>query len=244
VLVRRVAPTSPASAVLHKHDVILSADGIHVAGDGTVAYRASERISWVHIVKQKHVGDVVTLEILRNGELLTLQVPLSVPATSNSLIPPHLNNQDPSYFVYGGLVFLACSVPYLKWVYGSGSEFRSRTPVSLLQKVLQGQRQSLDEQVVVLSQVLACEGTSGYESVGSDLEVKSFNGIAIRNLRQLAQLVLGNKEPMLQIELESNHLVVLDTATAVQDTALVMRTHSIGSSMSSDIRDSIEQQQP
>ena len=54
---RRVEPTSPASAALRRGDIVLSFDGIDIANDGTVPFRSGERISFSYLVSRKYVGD-------------------------------------------------------------------------------------------------------------------------------------------------------------------------------------------
>ena len=69
VLVRRVEPTSPASKVLEKGDVLLSFDGTNIASDGTVPFRSGERISFSYLVSLKFTGDQVnrTLAFVGNA---------------------------------------------------------------------------------------------------------------------------------------------------------------------------------
>lgn len=87
---------------------------------------------------------------------------LSRPGT---LIPPHLSNRDPSYFLVSGLVFTVVNEPYLVSEYGN--EWMSDTPVGLLDQLFFGQPAEPGEQVVVLGQVLADEATLGYEDVSN-----------------------------------------------------------------------------
>lgn len=53
---------------------------------------------------------------------------------------------------------------------------------------------------MVLSQVLACDATLGFEDV-YDIQLKCFNGTPLRNLRHLAELVQANKEPFMRFDL-------------------------------------------
>ena len=62
-----------------------------------------------------------------------------------------------------GLVFTTANEPYLESEYGV--EYMSEAPVKLLDQLYHGSPASADEQVVLLSQVLACEATLGYEDV-------------------------------------------------------------------------------
>lgn len=56
-------------------------------------------------------------------------------------------------------------------------------------------------QVVVLSQVLACDATLGYEDL-YNVQVKKFNGVDIRNLRQLTELVLQCTDKYMRFDLD------------------------------------------
>jgi S1-C subfamily serine protease len=54
VLVRKVEPTSPALNLIQAGDVLLRFDNIPVANEGTVPFRAGERISFGFLVSQKY----------------------------------------------------------------------------------------------------------------------------------------------------------------------------------------------
>ena len=117
------------------------------------------------------------------AETLDLVATLSPP---DSLVPTHLDGRDPSYLVVAGLVFTCCSEPYLASEYGG--DYISDSPVKLLDRLLHGQKAAADEEVVVLSQVLASDATLGYEDL-FNCQVHRFNGEKVRNLRHLASLV-------------------------------------------------------
>ena len=61
---RRVEPTSPASAALRRGDIVLSFDGTDIANDGTVPFRSGERISFSYLVSRKYVGDQARPRVL------------------------------------------------------------------------------------------------------------------------------------------------------------------------------------
>lgn len=54
--------------------------------------------------------------------------------------------------------------------------------------------------MVVLSQVLACEATLGYEDY-CNIQVLKFNGTPVRNLRHLTELVSDCKEKYMRFDL-------------------------------------------
>jgi hypothetical protein len=74
-------------------------------------------------------------------------------------VPPHLANQDPSYFLVSGLVFTTANEPYLMSEYGEN--YLQEAPVKLLDMMYSGVPAAPDEQVVLLGQVLSDDATLG-----------------------------------------------------------------------------------
>lgn len=56
-------------------------------------------------------------------------------------------------------------------------------------------------QIVVLSQVLACDATLGYEEI-HNTQVLRFNGTKIRNLAHLAELTITCDQPFMRFDLD------------------------------------------
>ncbi|PRW60277.1 Protease Do-like 9 [Chlorella sorokiniana] len=236
VLVRSVAAASSEASVLQPDDIILSIDGVDVGNDGTVPFRHGERVDFKYVVTQKHIGDAMKLRILRGGEEQELEITLSA---YQYLVPPHLRESKPSYFIVGGLVFTSCSDPYLVQRYGS----LGASPVRLIGKTYFGTKSQRDEQVVLLSSVLASDATLGYEATLGikDSPVTGFNGKPVFNLAQLARMVQQNEEPFLRIDLEAaSKVVVVDAEQARKSTGTILEDHNISSAMSKDIQEQLE----
>jgi S1-C subfamily serine protease len=70
----QVDPTSNAKDHLLKGDVVTHFDDVPVANDGTVAYRAGERISFHYLKSLKFVGDECRLRLLRDGKPMEVRV--------------------------------------------------------------------------------------------------------------------------------------------------------------------------
>ncbi|KAJ0111724.1 hypothetical protein Patl1_02687 [Pistacia atlantica] len=230
VRVRRIEPTAPESQVLKPSDIIISFDGIDIANDGTVSFRHGERISFSYLVSQKYTGDTAIVKVLRNSEVLEFNIKL---ATHKRLIPAHINGRPPPYYIIAGFVFTAVTVPYLRSEYGKDYEFDA--PVKLLDKLLHAMAQSVDEQVVVISQVLVADINIGYEEI-VNTQVLAFNGKAVRNLKSLANMVESCKDEYLKFDLEYQQIVVLQTKTAKAATSDILSTHCIPSAMSDDLK--------
>ncbi|KAG2443617.1 hypothetical protein HXX76_001968 [Chlamydomonas incerta] len=229
VLIRRVEPTSACAAVLRQNDVLMSFDGVAVANDGTVPFRSGERISFSYLVSNKYTDEEAELVVLQDGVQRTLRVGLGAPVR---LVPFHTRGLPPSYFIVAGLVFTAVTVPYLRSEYGKEYDFDA--PVKLLEKMMHGMAQHKEEQVVVLSQVLAAEVNLGYEEI-CNTQVVSLNGSRITNLAELVARVDACDQPYIVLDLEYNQKVVLGTAKARAATSEILAMHCIAADRSPDL---------
>lgn len=91
-----------------------------------------ERLSFAHLVHLKFSSDTIRLAVLRDGQRLFLDVPVAPPAR---LIPTTTFDEPVPYFIYGGLVFVPFTEPYLhEW----GEEWQADAPHELVNLLLSG----------------------------------------------------------------------------------------------------------
>ena len=244
LLVKLVQPTSGAlRAGVRRGDVVLAIDGSQVANDGTVPFKAGGgRISFSYLLSQRYVNDRVKLRLLRDGaEMPPMEVDLKV----HSLLVPETSTHRktgqrcpdlrlPSYYIVGGLVFVALCEPYLRAEYGD--DFDAKAPIKLLDRWQYGIRDSSDAQVVVLSQVLAHPSNVGYEHICNQI-VSSVNGVRLASLHQLQSLIEGNTEATLRFDLEPHDELVCLDATKIQAVnEELLLSHAIPSDRSEDLK--------
>ena len=230
VYVRRVAPTAAIGELIKPRDVLLRFDDVPIANDGTVPFRAGERISFHYLVSEKYVGERATITYARNGETRVAALRL---ASTPRLVPVHINGAPPTYLIVAGLVFTVVCVPFLKSEYGK--EYDYDAPVKLLDRMMHDHAAEKGQNVVVLSQVLASDANIGYEDI-VNTAVLGFNGTKVRDLKQLAQMVEACTDEFLRFELEHELLVVLKRAAAHKATRDVLETHCIPEAKSADLR--------
>ncbi|MBA0804980.1 hypothetical protein Gohar_004530 [Gossypium harknessii] len=228
VLVSKINPLSDAYGVLKKDDIILEFDGVPIANDGTVPFRNRERITFDHLVSMKKPNETALVKVLRNGEehafTITLQ-PLQ------PLVPVHQFDKLPSYYIFAGLVFVPLTQPYL---HEYGEDWYNSSPRRLCERALRELPKRAGEQLVILSQVLMDDINAGYERL-AELQVKKVNGIEIKNLKHLCQLVENCSRESLRIDLDDDRVVALNYESARIATSRILERHRIPSRMSIDL---------
>jgi len=234
VLVCRVLPTASSAQVLKAGDVLLEFDGEKIGNDGTVRFRKHERVMYTWLVAQKFYGEEAKLTVLRQGEQMELTIESL--AAEAPLVPIHLFNKPkpgPSYFIVAGLVFTALSEPYLESEYGA--EWEHKAPVEMVKWATQEHAEAADQQLVLLTQVLAHELTMGYESL-ENLRLLSVGQDQVQNLRQAMDLINACKDGFLRLGLQHNLRLILKAEALTQATQEVLEKHGIPAAASPDLR--------
>ncbi|CAG9461655.1 unnamed protein product [Pedinophyceae sp. YPF-701] len=229
VLVRQVDPTSTLAPHVKNGDILLSYDGTPIGQDGSVVFRSGERISFSYLVSQRYIGETAKLEVLSGGEVKRVSAKMAIPAR---LVPQHISDKLPSYFILAGLVFTRVTVPYLRSEYGKDYDYDA--PVKLLDQMMHAVAEKADQQVVVLSQVLAHEINVGYEDI-ANTQVRKVNGEKVDNLAHLVDLVDGCKDKYLRLDLEYNQVVVLEAKAARKATEEILAMHGVPTDRSTDL---------
>lgn len=205
-LVYRIIPGSPAEGLVVPGDVVMRIDGHKVADDGTVEFRPKERTSLNYYVQAHQVGDEMKLNILRNGRDEEVKLKLKLPVGVNQLVPLEQYDVQPTYFIYGGLVFSPLTVNYLKtW----GGTWFASAPKNLVASFQFDQLTQVGEKIVVLTRVLPDEVNKGYHNSG-DYRIVKVNGQTINNLKDLIRIVEEGNEPFVSFSDRWGASVVLD----------------------------------
>jgi len=226
VRVRYVDASAPSHATLHVDDVILRIDGVDIGYDGTVplaAGRSGERVHLSYLMSRRHPKDVCKFEAWRDGKGLSLDLTLG---TSCPLVP--CSPGPAEYLLVGGLVFVPLTEPYLEGQYGK--DFYRDAPSLMVYMVEEGRRSSIDEQVLVLGHALCADGD--FDDAAEEVQgtvhsiLKSFNGVPVRNLRELAAALAGAGR-WLRFEFRHGEVIVLDSEAAEKHRRQVMEVHRI-----------------
>ena len=229
-LITHIVPGANADGPLQEHDVILSINQQEVADDGTVALRGFERTSLNYLISKQQIGDTLKLNILRNGQNLDVAVPLTDSVHDNKLVPSIDYTAKPSYFIYGGLVFVNLSTNLLtRW----GSAWHNRAPKNLLNFLRNNEpREDIDE-VVILLRVLPADLNLGYHG-WSNWVVQQVNGKPIRNLKELIENIEQTQETFVEFKNEDGATLVIDRERSMKEGSDILKRYKIPKDRSSE----------
>jgi S1-C subfamily serine protease len=155
VLVIGIDSDSSADGALQVGDALTAIEGHPIANNGSILYRDRFRTHFGVLLGERHVGDTVTLDLVRAGESLSTSVTLKRCA---QLVQRSQYDIQPTYFIYGGMVFQPLSRDFL----ATWQTWWDKAPPEFLEQYYAGIKSEQRREVVVLTQVLADEINVGY----------------------------------------------------------------------------------
>lgn len=222
VLVIKVFEDSPAAGRVREDDVIVGIDRYDIAEDGSIKLSEDLQTDYKHAIDLHHVGDEVTLALVRHGRQLDVTLEARAARDSYSLVTGEQFDRAPDYVIYGGVLFVPLNMNLIKrW----GNDWSRTAPVSLLQA---RNRWSSSErsQLVVALQVLAADVNLGYHD-WRNWVVDSINGTPIRDFDHFATLLAENSEDDVVFENENGYQMVINHADALAAEAEILTRYRI-----------------
>jgi S1-C subfamily serine protease len=217
-------PIETTRAVLKEEDVILQVGDFPVASDGTILYKGNRVHAAVAFHLAQH-GETVSLRVWRDGEELTVAVPVYVYEGDRASGNQH--GILPRYFVYSGLVFTPLSLDYLRTAgRNRGDQFNAAMTYELFYRRAEDP-DSVRPEPVVLAQILADEVNANF-SVTGEVLVDKINGIRIESLDDVVEAIENNSEEFHVIEFLPDHsFEALHREAAAQAHERILKTYGI-----------------
>lgn len=226
VLVLRVEYGGSAWSVLEEGDTLLAIDGNKIANNSTISYDGIHRTRFDVILGERRVGEVLKMQILRDGKRKSVSLPLKEKV---EFVPRARYDVIPSYFIFGGLVFQTLSRDYL----ATWDTWWEKAPKEFLHTYYSGSRTAKRLETVILSQILADEINVGYEGLYSE-SITSVNGKLPRDIQHLVSLIDSCKDRV-EIRTSSNSLIILDVNQVRARTTTILERYRIERDRSLDL---------
>ncbi len=205
VMVVAVEQGCSAWGVLQPGDALLSIDGLPIANNGTVRYRERYRTRYDVILGHYYVGDTLALQIMRNGKSMAVELTLE---PLRQLVPRAQYDREPSYFIYGGLVFQTLTRDFLS----TWDKWWNKAPKEFLYQYFSGTRSDERQEIVILTQVLADETNVGYDQFYNE-SIVAVNGRLPRDMADFVQM-LESARGLIELRTSGPGVLMLDAEQA------------------------------
>jgi PDZ domain len=212
---------------IQEGDVITSMNGLKIDQDGNYNDPLYGKTSLENIIgANSFVGDILTLEVQRDGKLLEKKVTLSRKNAHDFVSPPYSYDKAPPYLVYGGLVFLELSRSLLKTF---GGDWTSTAPQKLV--YLDAFQEELypgeNRRIIIIGQVLPTDGTTSYERLAGNIVTK-VNGQEVKSLADINKGLIQRSGGMDRIDFADDPgTIYLDPLVVSEETPKLQKAFGI-----------------
>jgi S1-C subfamily serine protease len=201
VMVVAVEQGCSAWGALQPGDALLAIDGLPIANNGTVRYRERYRTRYDVVLGHYYVGDTLDVVLMRKGRRMTVTLTLQ---PLRQLVPRSQYGEEPSYFIYGGIVFQTLTRDFL----ATWDKWWNKAPKEFLYHYFAGTRTEERQEIVILTQVLGDEINVGYEQFYNE-SVVTVNGRVPRDMADFVQM-LDSARGVLEIRTSGPGVIMLD----------------------------------
>jgi S1-C subfamily serine protease len=203
IVVHQPDSTDPAYP-LKEWDVVTRIGDTPVDDEGMIKLGANLRVRFQYLVQKIARNGKVPLTVIHAGKELQIQLPVT---SKHAMVIPDLEGAYPSYFVYGPLVFSSATTQFVGGLArgNAGSawtRFLSAVGSPLLKR--SGDKPVFEGEglIVVSSPFFPHKLSKGYTNPMSQV-VKTVNGIRIKNLEHLVEVLRDSKDEFIAIEFDS-----------------------------------------
>ena len=191
--------SSDPSYPLHQWDLISKIEGTSIDNQGNILLGDNSKINFAYLVQKLVKNGTIELTIVREGKESNIQLPA---ISHRPRLIPHLLGTYPSYFILGPIVFSPASEDLVSLIMSGRSMMGnslSYTGNPLLTRRNDKPAFEGEELVIVPCPLFSHPLARGYSHPTMNV-VKAVNGIEIKNLQHLVEVVRDSTEEYIIIE--------------------------------------------
>ncbi|MFT3782168.1 MAG: trypsin-like peptidase domain-containing protein [Nibricoccus sp.] len=227
--------SSDSSYPLKKWDIVSKIGSVKVDDQGMVKVEGGPRLRMAYMVQKLAQGGKLPLTIIRGGKELNIDLPVS---PENPRVISHLRGAYPSYFVCGPIVFSVASEELTGIV---ASNNQALAVFSVLGSPLITRRSDKpafpgEQLVIIPAPFFPHKLSKGYSNQTLRV-VESVNGIPVKNLLHLVELIRSSKDEFLVFEFagRGGEAPVFPRAELLASTEEILTDNGIRALGSSDV---------
>lgn len=229
-----------ASHLLQKWDVVTHIGEHAIGNDAKLPVRDDLRLYFEYLLPGAIQDGKLPLTVFRKGESMKIDLPVS---RDRDMVVKSLNGQYPRYLIHGPLVFSPATKEFVSALATSpaGIAYLTYRRSPLLTRRFDRARFAGEELVVIASRMLPHTSTKGLQDAFA-CTVNTVNGVQIKNLRHLAEVLRDLKDEFTVFEFadRGGQVLVFRTEQMPAITEEILTDNGIRSPCSDDLRDLVK----
>jgi S1-C subfamily serine protease len=230
-VVHATDPSEP-NDLLKPFDLLTKIGDHEIDNVGMVKIKDNLRLNFLYLVQKVAKDGKVPFTVVREGKTLSIDVPSkhAYPMLINSL-----KGKYPSYFIYGPLVFSPVSNEF---VAALATRFYALASIASPLALRRGDLPKFEgeELVIVSSPMFPHRIGKGYDDPFTKV-IKEVNGVRIKNLRHLVEVLRDSKEKFTRISFDDkfSETIVFDHQEILKATDEILSDNGIREQASEDL---------
>jgi S1-C subfamily serine protease len=194
IVIHRVDSDDPAYP-LREWDLITRIGDTDIDDQGMVHQGDNLRLRFQYLIQKIAKNGTVPFTVIRAGKRIQVDVPVS---SERRMLLPGLEGAYPPYFVYGPLVFSPATADFVNGFASRGNLLQGFSFMGSPLITRRGDKPAFpgEELVVVTSPFFPHKLSKGYDNAVARV-IESLNGVKIRNLRHLVEVLRDSKADLL-----------------------------------------------
>jgi S1-C subfamily serine protease len=226
MLVHKVYKNSPADGKIQIGDIVTHIDGHKIENNGTVEFRPGEFIDHTHYIDMHQIGEDIKFKIIRNGQAQEVALRLDKPGKEYLLVKPNQYDKQPTYFIFGGLVFMPLNQNVIDSMEGTPARIGALTYESPDEK---------RSEAVIMTKVLPADINKDYHH-DSDLLIEKVNGETVRDFRDFYNKVQSSASDFITLQAADDYQLVIDRKEAIERQPEILAQYGVNADRSKDLQ--------
>ncbi|MBN2039745.1 MAG: hypothetical protein JW864_06870 [Spirochaetes bacterium] len=231
VLITGITPGTSGYGTLKKGDVILNINGNNIEDNGMYQSEKYGSLNFHGIIYLNHfIGDVIKMQVVRDKKKMDIDFRLEPFSKESYLIPLISYDEQPAFYIFGGLILQEFTTEYLK-TWGKDWDKKANKRLMYYYDNFKKYPTADRRRLVILSAVLPATVNIGYHDLGN-LILDKVNSIKVTDLDHVKKVIEKSKDKYIKLEFIGNYTVVLNREQAVESINDIMRKYNIHRSFS------------
>jgi S1-C subfamily serine protease len=223
---------------LKEWDVITHIGDTPIDSDAKVTVRYDLRLSAYYLVQKYAKSGRLPVTVFRHGRSFRVDLPVQ---PQRDMVIPYIMESNPRYFILGPLVFSQTTQDFLERLGNQKTAALGRRSSPLLTRRFDKPAFPGEEIVVISSPLFPHRITNGYDDPNNAV-VTEINGVPIRNLRHLVELVRDQTDDQIAFKFArsggfAHESMVFNRNELMASTGNILEENGIRYALSPDLRD-------